>query len=83
MIEEQPSAPRFGMDEVRDKAFDDWNRLAWSDMRTLPGAQLRMADIKPNTRPPGPAWAFNSAHMAAILRQRPVRVAFHAERLLP
>jgi len=34
-------------------------------------------------RPPGPVWGFNGAHMAAILRQRPVRLAFHARKLLP
>ena len=27
-------------------------------------------------------WGFNAAHMAAILRQRPVRIAIHARRLL-
>ena len=38
---------------------------------------------RPRSARPAPTWAFNTAHMAAILRQRPVQVAFHADRLLP
>ncbi|HEV7808678.1 MAG TPA: hypothetical protein VGO80_22935 [Solirubrobacteraceae bacterium] len=86
VIQEQPSAPRFGLDETRIKALASWNDLAWSDTKTVPGARLKLADLKVAAaqRPPGPVvWAFNAAHMAAILRQRPVRVAFHADRLLP
>jgi hypothetical protein len=85
VIQEQPTAPRFGLDETRTKPLTTWNDLAWSDLRTVPGAHLRLADLKVPAaqRPAGPVWSFNSAHMAAILRQRPVRVAFHARRLLP
>lgn len=89
VIQEQPSAPRFGLDEPRPKPRTEplatWNDLAWSDMKTVPGARLKLADltVPAAQRPAEPAWAFNAAHMAAILRQRPVRVAFHADRLLP
>ena len=85
VIQEQPTAPRFGLDEARTGALATWNDLAWSDMKTLPGAYARAADLKVPTaqRPAGATWGFNGAHMAAILRQRPVRLAFHARVLLP
>jgi len=35
------------------------------------------------TDPGGLTWAFNGAHLAGILRQRPVRIAIHARQLLP
>ncbi len=82
-IQEQPSAPRFGLDESRTKEHvDTWNDLAWSDVNTPPGEHLKLIGLSVPP-PPGPVWGFNSAHMAAILRQRPVRVAIHARVLLP
>lgn len=85
VIQEQPSAPRFGLDDTRTKPVATWNDLAWTDMRTLPGARVKLADLilPAAQRPPGTTWAFNAAHMAAILRQRPVQVAFGADKLLP
>jgi hypothetical protein len=85
VIQEQPTAPRFGLDVTREKPLATWNDLGWSDLSTVPGAHLRTADLQVPVaeRPPGPVWAFNGAHLAAIMRQRPVRVAFHARRLLP
>jgi hypothetical protein len=85
VIQEQPTAPRFGLDETRPGPLATWNDLAWSDMKTLPGAYAKLADLKVPAaqRPAGLTWEFNGAHMAAILRQRPVRLAFHARALLP
>lgn len=86
VIQEQPGAPRFGMDETRATELITWNDLAWSDLHTTPGAHLKLADLAlPQGQPPpgGPQWGFNAAHMAAILRQRPVRIAMHARYLLP
>lgn len=85
VLQEQPSAPRFGLDEARVTELSSWNDLAWSDLQTVPGAHLRLGDLRVpvGRRPPDPVWCFNAAHMAAILRQRPIRVAFHARRLLP
>jgi hypothetical protein len=85
VIQEQPSAPRFGLDEARTRPLSTWNDLAWSDTRTAPGTSLRLDDlvVPAGERPAGPTWGFNAAHLAAILRQRPIRVAFHADRLLP
>jgi hypothetical protein len=85
VIQEQPTAPRFGLDVTREKPLVSWNDLGWSDLKTAPGAHLRTDDllVPAADRPPGPVWPLNGAHLAAILRQRPVRVAFHARRLLP
>ena len=85
VIQEQPSAPRFGLDDSRTTPVATWNDLAWTDMRTLPGARVKLADLllPAAQRPAGTTWAFNAAHMAAILRQRPVQIAFHADKLLP
>ena len=83
VIQEQPTAPRFGMDETRDGPLDSWNDLAWSDVGTAPGANVAVLARTPTVPTPGGvAWAFNAAHMAAVLRQRPVRIAIHAGRLL-
>src|SRR5262249_15960867 len=85
VIQEQPSAPRFGLDDTRTSPVASWNDLAWTDMRTLPGARVKLGDLllPAAARPAAPTWAFNAAHMAAILRQRPVQIAFHADKLLP
>jgi hypothetical protein len=83
VIQEQPTAPRFGMDETRTVPLDTWNDLAWSDVPTTPGAHVAVGAVTPTvTSPGGVAWGFNAAHMAAVLRQRPVRIAIHARRLL-
>ncbi len=82
VIQEQPTTPRFGLDESRTQPLATWNDLAWTDLSTVPGAHLKLADLA-STPPPGPTWGRNAAHMAAILRQRPVRVAMHARHLLP
>ena len=48
-----------------------------------PGRTSRSLATTPTVASPGGvAWAFNAAHMAAVLRQRPVRIAIHARRLL-
>ena len=83
VIQEQPTAPRFGMDEARDGPLDTWNDLSWSDVGTAPGTHVAVLATAPAVaQPGGVAWGFNAAHMAAVLRQRPVRIAIHARRLL-
>jgi hypothetical protein len=84
VIQEQPTAPRFGLDEERSVPLDTWNDLAWTDVATSPGAHLKLSASTPSvTNPSGVTWAFNGAHMAAVLRQRPVRISIHARQLLP
>ena len=84
MIQEQPTAPRFGLDETRTGPLDTWNDLAWSDVGDARRARTSRSSRRTPTvaSPGGVAWGFNAAHMAAVLRQRPVRIAIHARRLL-
>jgi hypothetical protein len=84
VIQEQPTAPRFGLDEQRGNPLDTWNDLAWNDLATPPGSHLTLVSQTPSVASPGGVeWGLNAAHMAAILRQRPVRIAIHARQLLP
>jgi hypothetical protein len=83
VLQEQPTAPRFGLDDDRKGALDTWNDLAWTDVPTEPGTHLALSSTPPPVGSPGGlTWGFNAAHMAAVLRQRPVRIAIHARRLL-
>jgi hypothetical protein len=82
VLQEQPTAPRFGLDEIRAGPLASWNDLAWSDVGVAPGGHLRLADVSPAVTDPA-RWGFNAAHMAAIMRQRPARVAIHANLILP
>jgi hypothetical protein len=68
VIQQQPTEPRFGFDVEIDFG------QAMHVPLTAPPAGHRL--------PPGPSWAFNSAHMAQITRQQPVRVAIHASELI-
>ncbi len=43
---------------------------------------LLSATPPPIPNPGGLSWGFNGAHMAGVLRQRPVRIAIHARQLL-
>ena len=83
VIQEQPTAPRFGLDEERNP-LDTWNDLAWSDLTTPPGSHVLLSATPPAIpNPGGLSWGLNGAHMAGVLRQRPVRIAIHARQLLP
>jgi hypothetical protein len=84
VIQEQPTAPRFGLDDDRKVDLDTWNDLAWTDVATPPGTHLKLSASSPApANRGGLTWGFNAAHMAGVLRQRPVRIAIHARRLLP
>ncbi len=92
LIEQQPTEPRFGLDQPgtfgRDPAaIGSWNDLSWGDLvddeaqfETLSHAAL---DGRLNGKAIGSvAWARNGGHMAGVMLQRPVRVAMHAVDLL-
>jgi hypothetical protein len=68
VIEEQLSAPRFGVETSTD---------------VVPGAHLSLQGAPPGgLELKGRTWARNSAHMAGITRQTPVRLAIHASALV-
>ncbi|MFN2347758.1 MAG: hypothetical protein ABR616_18850, partial [Dermatophilaceae bacterium] len=92
VLEEQPTAPRFGLDVATGfgqdaPALTNWNDLSWnhlaSDATAL--AALSHLDVErpPLPSPPGPRWGADAAAMAAILVQQPARVALRARDLLP
>jgi hypothetical protein len=68
VIQEQPGEPRFGVD-----VGTPLGAVSHVTVRAGPpgGAELN-----------GRTWGQNGAHMAAILRQQPVRVAIHASQFL-
>ena len=92
VLEEQPTAPRFGLD-VADgfgadaPALNQWNDLTWGHFATDAAALAALTRLDPARPPPdpppGPVWGADAASMAAILAQQPVRVAIRARDLLP
>ena len=68
VIQQQPTEPRFGFDVEID----------FGEATHVPLA----APPTGHALPSGTTWAFNSAHLAQITRQQPVRVAIHASELI-
>jgi hypothetical protein len=68
VIQQQPTEPRFGFDvEI------DFGQATHVPLTAPPAG---------HTLPAGTTWGFNSAHIAQITRQQPVRVAIHASELI-
>jgi hypothetical protein len=69
VIQEQPGEPRFGYDV---------------DTPLNEGTHLRVSFGAPAGSTTGPNfhWGRNGAHIAAMLRQQPVRIAIHASQFL-
>lgn len=70
VIQEQPTEPRFGFD-----VGTDFGARTHVSVVVPPPASVPL--------PPGAVWRKNSAHMAYITRQQPVRVAIHATQMIP
>jgi hypothetical protein len=95
VLQEQPTEPRFGFDEGDGarppETVPTWDALSWEDVAVAPGAHLRLAAVaaknpkrvRPGADGPEAAWGRNSAHMALIAQQAPMRVAVHASVWLP
>ena len=82
VMQEQPTAPRFGLDETASQSLQSADDLAWDNLDVAPGGHL-LLEQAPSSVSSLPGWAFNGAHMAAIFRQRPARVAIHGSIILP
>jgi hypothetical protein len=68
VIQEQPTEPRFGLDQ---------------DTPTSGATHLKVAGGPPAGLPlNGLQWGANAAHMAGITRQQPVRIAIHASKFV-
>jgi len=95
VLQQQPTEPRFGMDEapyLEGKAevpeLATWNDLNWAHvapdeaaLKELGFVSVGKFNLVPTSQVKG-IWGRNSAHMAYITRQLPVRVAIHASELL-
>jgi len=89
VFQSTPTELRFGLEPTPAAAFTDWNDLSWNDF-DLPSDPtvpfFAPARTQPhNVTPPLNAsdWGKDSAHMAVITLRRPVRVAVHAEMMIP
>ena len=78
VLAQRPAGTRFGLDEAADGALASWNDLGWGHV-AVEGGYVRVgARVPVPGAPGGLAWGFDGAQQAAITRQRPLRVAFHA-----
>jgi hypothetical protein len=97
VLQEQPSAPRFGLDKATGFAGAIPNATKWSDLTwghlatrqqafdalTHVPASGPLPDTSAISQPPGIAWGKNSAHLAFATYQQPVRIAIHASDMIP
>jgi hypothetical protein len=97
VLQEQPSSPRFGLDEAAGFAASipkaaKWSDLTWGhlaadeeafDALTHVPASGALPDTSAISLPPGVAWGKNSAHLAYATYQQPVRIAIHASDMVP
>ena len=92
LLEEQPTAPRFGLDVAAGfgddaPALNQWNDLSWSHLAADAAALAALSQIDAETppeaaAPPGPVWGADAAAMAGILAAASW-VAIRARDLLP
>ncbi len=97
VIQQQPTEPRFGLDVAVEFAdtldtLTKWDDLSWGHLAADANAFAAMTHIRldsplPQTggvrEPLGVAWNTNAAQQAVITLQKPVRVAIHADDMLP
>ncbi|MEW6734622.1 MAG: hypothetical protein AB1489_25080, partial [Acidobacteriota bacterium] len=93
VIQQQPCEPRFGLDEVNLSSPHfggnplSRNNLSWSHMVTNEQEYQALTHARALGRLSGikienANWGNNSAHMAFLTLQNPVRIAVHADTLL-
>ena len=92
VLQQQPTEPRFGLDEFRldnDQAprLKTWNDLNWAhlapslaELEQLSHVKVGKLELKPESD--RGTWNRNSAHMAYITKQVPARIAIHARELI-
>lgn len=79
VIEQRPSAARFGLIESGPETLGDWTDLGWNHV--LSDSYARATELELN-QPVGAEWGRNGAHMGVITQRRPFRLALHADRLV-
>jgi hypothetical protein len=83
VIQELPHAVRFGLDESGPATLKTWDDLAWTQVTPVGGYFSPAKSQLAAANPAGLRWGFNSAHMAAICLQHPIRISIHSSLLLP
>jgi hypothetical protein len=88
VIQEQPTEPRFGFDELVDPSadpgaplptLDAWSAATWEHTGTARGGYLAIAgNPLEGTDLDGVRFVDHAAHLAALTHQQPMRVAIHA-----
>jgi hypothetical protein len=83
VLQEQPTEPRFGLDEEGSGSLSSWSDLSWDRAGIAPGGHLQVAGHPLDGRTfDGATRVTNGAHLAAITLQRPVRVAVLSRHML-
>ena len=87
IIHEQPTEPRFGFDVPIGStplSITEWPDATWAHTGVEPGGYLSVADAGSltNREMDGLRFGKDSAHMASITLQQPMRVAVHARHLI-
>lgn len=91
VIQEQPTEPRFGLDEPDGGSAtpSTWSELTWAHVGVASGGHLPLPAITPplnlslaGSGSPKAKWGQDAAHMAAITFQRPFRAAVHSSKVL-
>ena len=82
IFQQPPGRTRFGLDVNSAPNLTDWNDLGWDHVAITDSNWLRSdyALGVPDNRLP--AWGDNAADMAEILRQKPFRIAIHADDMI-
>jgi hypothetical protein len=98
VLQQQPTEPRYGLDETRQPGAASWDDLSWEDVSTSQGGYIRLSDgltgwpartddpfLQPQNPPDPTVFWFdnaNSAHLAFVTMQEPLRVMIHASDLI-
>jgi hypothetical protein len=91
VFQQQPTEARFGLDVAAPSApTGTWGDLSWEDVTTSASGHVVLGTGDPITVSPAAdprglhfTTAATSAQLAAVVEQRPYRVAVHARALLP
>ena len=83
ILQEQPTEPRFGFDETSLTPLNGlWSDASWVDTEVPSGKYLKIEGNPLNEQERENAvFGKNSAHMAFITLQKPMRVAFHSKHM--
>ena len=86
VLQEQPTEPRFGFDETSSTPADtlsSWSEASWLHAQVQPGRHLLIQGNPLNGKVMGGVdFGKNSAHLAYITLQTPMRVAIHGKHMV-